>query len=75
METELTLQIANGISKESWLNDENYAKFVAGYEYAMTQTRAIPALSKCSPEEMYFAWSLINRGKKLNFIEKLKKSK
>lgn len=50
------------ISKDSWLNDPEYASFVAGYEYATTQTRAIHGLSKVSPEEAYFIYETIKRG-------------
>ena len=50
------------ISKNSWLNEPEYANFVAGYEYAGTQTRAIHGLSKISPEEAYFIYEAIKRG-------------
>ena len=50
------------INKKSWLNDEEYKSFIAGYEYASTQTRAIKGLSKISPEEAYFVYEAIKRG-------------
>lgn len=50
------------ISKDSWLNSPEYSSFVAGYEYAATQTRAIPGLSKISPEEAYFIYEAIKHG-------------
>jgi len=53
---------ASIISKKSWLNDPEYSSFVAGYEYASTQTRAIHGLSKITPEEAYFIFEAIWRG-------------
>ena len=53
---------AQKISEKSWLNDPEYANFVAGYEYASTQTRAIHSLSKITPEEAYFIYEAIKRG-------------
>ena len=61
---------AQKISKESWLNDPEYADFVAGYEYASTQTRSIHGLSKITPEEAYFIYESIKRGSELSNYEK-----
>lgn len=58
----MQLITAPQISKDSWLNDSEYANFVAGYEYAMTQTRAIQGLSKVAPEQAYFIYEAIKRG-------------
>lgn len=58
----MQLTTAPKISKESWLNDPEYANFVVGYEYAATQTRAIQGLSKISPEDAYFIYEAIKRG-------------
>jgi hypothetical protein len=54
--------MARGIAPDSWLNEERFAEFRAGYSYASGQTRAITALSETSPEDLFFAWSAINRG-------------
>jgi hypothetical protein len=54
--------MARSIEPTSWLNDERFAEFRAGYSYAAGQTRAITALSETSPEDLYFAWVAINRG-------------
>ena len=56
------MYFAPKISDKSWLNDPEYANFVAGYEYASTQTRAIHGLSKITPEEAYFIYEAIKRG-------------
>lgn len=58
----INLQTANTPSENSWLNEPTYEEFMRGFNYATTQTRAISALSKCSPEEIYFVWASINRG-------------
>lgn len=56
----ITVHYLQRIAEDSWLNDPQYAWFVEGYEYAQTQTRAIEALSACSPEALYFAvWAII----------------
>lgn len=59
---ELHLHIAKEISKDSWLNDPEYKWFKDAYGYAATQSRAIPALSQCTPEEMYWAFICIKAG-------------
>ncbi len=58
------------ISKDSWLNEPEYTSFVAGYEYASTQTRSIHGLSKITPEEAYFIYEAIKRGSELSNYEK-----
>ena len=61
---------AEKISEKSWLNASEYADFVAGYEYASTQTRAIHGLSKITPEEAYFIYEAIKRGSEPSNHEK-----
>lgn len=56
----------NKIREDSWImTDPRFEWFKEGYYYAMTQTRAIPALAKVDPEELFFAVSAILRGVKL----------
>jgi hypothetical protein len=62
MSVKIEMLSAQEISKTSWLNESKYEWFVKGHAYAATQTRAISALSKVSPEELYFAVWLIMRG-------------
>ena len=57
------IQIAPPIETTSWLRLPEFAWFVEAYGYAATQTKAIPALSKCSPEEMYYAFIAIMHGR------------
>jgi broad specificity phosphatase PhoE len=52
------------IKPDSWLNEPRFAWFKTGYQYAQTQTRAIPALAQIAPEELFFAVSSILRGAK-----------
>lgn len=54
--------VSETIKEESWLNDPRFAWFVKGHQYASHQTRAIDALSKVTPEELYFAVAAIIRG-------------
>lgn len=57
--------VAQEITTESWLRkDPRFAWFVKGYEYAATQTRAIPALASIEPELLYFAVDAIMRANK-----------
>jgi hypothetical protein len=44
------------VSGESWLNEDAWRWLRDLYEYAATQTRAIPTLAKLTPEE--FCWAL-----------------
>ena len=61
MKTQLVVnvKIANKIDSGSWLNDPEFEWFRKGYEKASVSNRAIPALSKCTPEELYFAVAII----------------
>lgn len=54
--------MAQGIGAGSWLNRPGHEWFHDGYEYAATQTRAIPALSKCSAEEIEAVVWAVMRG-------------
>lgn len=58
----IKLHIANKIDENSWLNDPKYKWFVEGYNYATTQSRAIPTLAAVIPEDLFFAVSAILRG-------------
>lgn len=62
---------AQQIAPESWLRNEQapWSWFVKAHVYAMTQTLAIPALSKCTPEELYHAVSQILRGAGVSELE------
>lgn len=61
-ELRIPVHMAQGIAPESWLNEPQHAWFRDGYRYAATQSRAIPALSKCSAEEIEAAVWAIMRG-------------
>lgn len=50
------------VREDSWLHRPAYKWFLRGLSYARTQTRAIPALAKCSPEELEAAVWAIMRG-------------
>lgn len=59
----VTLVAPQGIRETSWLlTDKRCEWFVRGYEYACSQTTAIPVLSKCSAEELEHAVSAVIRG-------------
>lgn len=58
----LHVQVSQGIPEGSWLNLDGYAAFREAYGYAETQTRAIPALSKCTADEVYFLFEALKRG-------------
>jgi hypothetical protein len=62
LDIDIPMYFAPKISEKSWLNDSEYDNFVAGYEYASTQTHAIHGLSKITPEEAYFIFEAIKRG-------------
>lgn len=53
---------ARGIPNDHWLNDARFAWFKRGYEYASTQTKAIPALAQSNAGHLYFALTAIMRG-------------
>lgn len=65
LKIEVDVMIAPKIQKNSWLNDPQYEWFVSGYQYAATQSGAIPGLSKLTPEELYHITSAICRGAEL----------
>lgn len=51
----LRIAMAPAIAEDSWLRqEEDYKWFLKGFDYASTQTRAIPGLSRNHPEETYF---------------------
>lgn len=56
------LCMAPRIDAESWLWEERFEAFREAYGYASSQTRAIPALAKLSPEEAYWLWFSLDRG-------------
>ena len=56
------VRFARGVSDNSWLHKDEFAWFLEGYQYARNQTLAISALSKVSPEEMFYAVVAIMRG-------------
>lgn len=58
----LAVLIPREIAPASWLNGPGYESFRKAYAYAETQTWAIPALAKCSPEELYAAYTALLRG-------------
>ena len=62
MKMNINVMMANTIKPDSWLNDERYEWFRTGYNYAANSTNAIPALSKVSPEELYYAVTSILYG-------------
>lgn len=54
------IYVAQTILSDSWL--KQYPWFIDGYDYALTQNRAIPAMSSIEPESLFFAVSAIIRG-------------
>jgi len=56
------IHIARQIKEGSWLQEDRFEWFRKGFGYASTQTRATPALSKASPEEICHAVCAIMRG-------------
>ena len=60
---EIKILVAQEIPVDhGWLRDRARRWFVDGHAYAATQSAAIPALSKCSPAELYHAVWAIMRG-------------
>jgi hypothetical protein len=59
------MMIASSIRDDSWINDPKYAAFKNAWLYASSQTRAIPAMSKITPEEAYFLFDALKRGKEM----------
>jgi len=64
MNIDIRLISANQIGESSWLMEDEFTDFRKAYEYASTQTRAISALSKCTPEEIYFVFDALKDGEK-----------
>lgn len=58
----IKVYMAPRISPDSWLNEERFAEFVRGYNYACNATMAIEPLSKLTPEETYWLWSILQHG-------------
>jgi hypothetical protein len=58
----IEVSMAPTISEDSWLNEDRFEAFRAGYAYAARSTNAIFGLAKLDPEEAYYVWSLIQRG-------------
>lgn len=54
--------VPKDVRPDSWLHRPAYKWFLRGLSYAQTQTRAIPALAKCTPEELEAAVFAIMRG-------------
>jgi hypothetical protein len=50
------------IDSDSWLNLDSYAEFRSAYAYASTQTRAIGALSRLEPEEVFYLFEALECG-------------
>lgn len=59
---DIEIPIAPSFPKDHWLNDAEYNWFKRGYEYAATQTCAIPGLSKLTPSEVFYIVTAIQRG-------------
>ena len=59
---QIEVSAPNRIAPDSWLQADEYADFRRAYRYAATQSAAIPALAKCSPEEMYKTFEALKRG-------------
>jgi hypothetical protein len=55
------IKIPREISASSWLNEPRFEWFKKGYEYASSQTLAIPTLAVVAPEELYHATMAILR--------------
>ena len=54
--------IATTIKDDSWLNDKRHKTFKAAWEYASTQTLAITAMSKITPEQAYYLHEALKKG-------------
>jgi hypothetical protein len=50
---EINLKVVMANELPEWAKKPEYDWFARAYGYAATQTRALPALSKCTPEEIY----------------------
>lgn len=58
----LQIAMAPQIAADSWLQEQRFAEFRAGYGYASGASNAIPGLSKIDPEDAYHIWWFITRG-------------
>lgn len=58
----INVAVASRITENSWLNEDRFEEFRAGYRYASTQTMAISGLAKLTPEELYYVWSAVDHG-------------
>jgi hypothetical protein len=61
-EQPIRLVMAPRIVANSWLNEERFSDFRRGYEYAQNATMAIEPLSKLTPEETYWLFTIIEHG-------------
>lgn len=52
---DIEVKVPKGIDPNSWLNEPRFEWFKKAYQYASTQTLAIPALSASDPEDLYYA--------------------
>lgn len=57
---------ANGLPENGWLMAEEYEWFHAGYNYAATQSCAIPALAIISAEQAHSIVTMIIRGARMH---------
>lgn len=53
---------AQSIKEDSWLNEEKYDAFRQAWDYASTQTRAIPAMAHMTPEQGWWLLEALQRG-------------
>lgn len=60
---------APAIKETSWLQEDRFENFRAAYGYASTQTHAIMAMSKLTPEEAYHLFEALKRGERLHAKE------
>jgi len=62
MKFNINVSVANPIEEDSWLNESRFAKFKHAYLYASQCTQAIPALSKITPEDVYYLYLILGDG-------------
>ena len=53
VEANIGLEVLVAHPLPDWANDPEYAWFADAYNYAATQSAAIPAMAKCTPNEIY----------------------
>ena len=62
----IQIRLAQEIRPDSWLRTDPHWRWLAdGLDYAATQTFAIPALSKCTPEEIAQVVVSVMRGARI----------